>query len=64
MVCLEQDVQLIATVYVVSHIGNPGVAGHQCVLGSNVQVVIDLPVHVTHFPSWVEETLKNILQNL
>lgn len=29
----------------------------QCILGTNVDGVVDLPVHITHFASRMEQTL-------
>lgn len=54
---LQYDIQLVTAVQVVTHVYYSGVACHESILGTNVQVVVDLPVDVTDFSRRMEETL-------
>jgi hypothetical protein len=53
-------VSLVSVLFIVLH---ARVVRHKTVLSSNVQSVIDLPIHFTNFARRMEETLKDILQN-
>jgi len=54
---LDEQLELVAGEGVVAVVVQPGVAGHQGVLGPDVQVVVDLPVHLPHLAGRVEESL-------
>lgn len=54
---LDHEVQLVPAVRVVVIIVHPRVEGHQRVLGPDVQVVVDAPVHLAHLACWVPQAL-------
>ena len=58
--CLENVVQLISRVVVLSIVGHSRVSGDQGVLRADVQGVVNLPIHITDFASGVEQTLKEV----
>jgi hypothetical protein len=53
-------VSLVSVLFIIL---NARVVRHKAVLSSNVQSVVDLPIHFTNFTCRMEETLKDILQN-
>eukprot|EP00053_Salpingoeca_punica_P017422 m.167819 g.167819 ORF g.167819 m.167819 type:complete len:1096 (+) comp17202_c1_seq2:150-3437(+) len=60
---LQEIMQLCATVVVLLLIGNLGIRHDQAVLGADVQVVVDLPVHLADLARRVEETLQCVVEH-
>ena len=58
---LQNIVQLIACVRVLGIVGNPREPGHQSILSSNVESVVNLPVHVSHLPASTNQRLAFFL---
>mmetsp|Transcript_67790 Transcript_67790/g.141343 ORF Transcript_67790/g.141343 Transcript_67790/m.141343 type:complete len:562 (-) Transcript_67790:1430-3115(-) len=59
----HEVLHLNAAVVVVLVVLEDGVGGHECVLGADVEVVVDLPVHLAHLAGGVEEALEGVLQH-
>lgn len=54
---LQGIVQLVSDILVLCVVGNPGIRRDHSVLGSDVDSVVDLPVHVSNLACWMEKTL-------
>lgn len=54
----QEVVQLIADVGVLLIVVDKGIMCNQRILGANIDGIINLPVHITHFSCWMEQTLK------
>lgn len=57
-VYLQNVLQLVAHVHVLLVVVDLGVVSDQGVLRADVDGVVDLPVHVPHFASRMEQTLQ------
>lgn len=53
----QKVLQLIADVWVLLIIVDKGIMCNQCILGANIDGIINLPVHITNFPCRMEQTL-------
>mmetsp|Transcript_9557 Transcript_9557/g.28759 ORF Transcript_9557/g.28759 Transcript_9557/m.28759 type:complete len:603 (-) Transcript_9557:2583-4391(-) len=60
---LEEDVKLAAGGVIHAVLLQAGVEGHQGVLGADVQVVVNLPVHLPHLPRRVPQPLQGVAQD-
>mmetsp|Transcript_6583 Transcript_6583/g.12407 ORF Transcript_6583/g.12407 Transcript_6583/m.12407 type:complete len:352 (+) Transcript_6583:251-1306(+) len=60
---LHEIVQLISGEAVAVIVLQPRVCRNKGILASNVNVVVHLPVHLPHLPSWMEHPLQGVLQN-
>lgn len=62
--CIRHKIKLQDIVKFVTNIGvliivvDPWVMCYESVLGADVDGVVDFPVHVSDFPSWVKQTLE------
>ena len=56
--CSDEDVHLVARERVHALVGQAGVAGHQGVLGADVQVVVQPPVDLPHLARRVPQALR------
>ena len=54
---LQGIVQLISYKLVLCVVGYSGVGRDHSVLGSDVDGVVDLPVHISNLARWMEQTL-------
>ena len=61
---LQNVVQFVAGIRVLSVVGYSRKPGHQRVLAADVQLVVNLPVHVANLPGRVVEALHHVLQDL
>lgn len=55
---LQDIVKLVANVGVLIVVVDPRVMCYESVLGADVDGVVDFPVHISDFPSWVKQTLE------
>ena len=62
--CIRHKIKLQDIVKFVTNIGvlivvvDPRVMRYEGVLGADVDGVVNLPVHISDFPSWVKQTLE------
>ena len=57
-VILQDVVELISDVGVFVIVGYAWVGRYHGILSSNIHGVVDLPIHISHFPGRVKETLE------